>query len=448
MMQFVNNLISNFTLTNFVYIIAYIIENYLFLTMLLLIFNVKASNKQKIIYLLLIIPIGNLTSNVAPSPFNVIINYTFTIIIIKLVFKIGILKCITSLAITSFIFGLLNILIQNPYLTFFDVSPEDFLNIPKYRIPYLIILYLSFLAIILFLSKFKKIKFNLDLLDSLDNKTVIILCLNIVMGFLTLCIQLIITAYYIAIVPIIITALSFILLISFLILSIYSFTRMIKLSNTRKDLQTAEEYNKSLEILYDKVKGFKHDFNNIVSTLDGYIENNDMNGLKDYFEEVKKDCKITNNLSIINPRIINNPGIYSLLNNKYFKAASLGITFDIEFFLNLSDLKINMYHLSRILGILIDNAIEEAEKCNEKIVRISFINETKNNRSVICVKNTYSNKDVDLEKIFEKGLSGKKNHSGIGLWEVRKYVKKSKNLDLYTSKNDKYFKQELFIYNL
>ena len=32
----------------------------------------------------------------------------------------------------------------------------------------------------------------------------------------------------------------------------------------------------------------------------------------------KKDCKITNNLSIINPRIVNNPGIYSLLNNKYF----------------------------------------------------------------------------------------------------------------------------------
>ena len=60
----------------------------------------------------------------------------------------------------------------------------------------------------------------------------------------------------------------------------------------------------------------------------------------------------------------------------------------------------------------------------------------------------YSNKDVDIEKIFEKGLTGKKNHSGIGLWEVRKYVKKSKNLDLYTSKSDEYFKQELSIYDL
>ena len=398
--------------------------------------------------MLLIIPIGEITANISPSPFNVIINYTCTIILIKLIFKIGLLKSLTSLIITSFIFGLLNILLQNPYLTILNVSLKTFTITPKYRIPYLMILYISFLLVIIFFSKFRKLELSLDLLDSLDNKTVVIFCLNLIMGFLTLFIQLIITNYYIDIVPLSITMLNFILLVSFLLLSIYSFTRMIKLANTKRDLACAEEYNQSLEILYDKVKGFKHDFDNIVSSLDGYIENNDMDGLKKYFNEFKKDCKVTNNLSIINPRIINNPGIYSLLNNKYFKATSSNVTFDIEFFLNLNDIAINMYHLSRILGILIDNAIEEAEKCNDKIVRVSFIKEAKNSRSVIIVKNTYTNKDVDIEKIFEKGLSGKENHSGIGLWEVRKYVKKSNNLDLYTSKDDKYFKQELSIYNM
>ena len=448
MMQFLNNAITNFNVTNFIYVIAYIIENYLFLTMLLLVANLKASNKQKLIYMLLIIPIGEITANISPSPFNVIINYTCTIILIKLIFKIGLLKSLTSLIITSFIFGLLNILLQNPYLTILNVSLKTFTITPKYRIPYLMILYMSFLLVIIFFSKFRKLELSLDLLDSLDNKTVVIFCLNLIMGFLTLFIQLIITDYYIDIVPLFITMLNFILLVSFLLLSIYSFTRMIKLANTKRDLACAEEYNQSLEILYDKVKGFKHDFDNIVSSLDGYIENNDMDGLKKYFNEFKKDCKVTNNLSIINPRIINNPGIYSLLNNKYFKATSSNVTFDIEFFLNLNDIAINMYHLSRILGILIDNAIEEAEKCNDKIVRVSFIKEAKNSRSVIIVKNTYTNKDVDIEKIFEKGLSGKENHSGIGLWEVRKYVKKSNNLDLYTSKDDKYFKQELSIYNM
>lgn len=423
MMHFVNDIMINFTVTDFIYAIAYVIENYLFLIMLLLVFDVKASNKQKLIYMVLIIPINVLSSNFMPSPFNVLVNYACMIIMLTLIFKLNILKSMTSLIITIFVFGLLNILIQNPYLTILDVSLDTFTNTPKYRIPYLIILYTVFFLIILFLKRFRKIKLSLDLLDSLDSKTVAILCINLIIGFLTLCIQLIITAYYIDIVPIIITILSFLLLVSFLILSIYSFTRIIKLSNAKRDLACAEEYNQSLEILYDKVKGYKHDFDNIVSALGGYIENDDMNGLKKYFNEIKKDCKITNNLSILNPRIISNPGIYSLLNNKYFKATNSGVTFEIEFFLNLDTLKVNMFKFSRAIGVLLDNAIEEAEKCNDKIVKISFIRENRNNRSVVTVKNTYSNKDVNLEKIFEKGTSNKKEHSGFGLWELRKYVK-------------------------
>lgn len=448
MIQFVTNSIMNFTFIDFIYGIAYILENYLFLTMLLLIFDVKSSNKQKLTYIIFIIPINIISSNFIASPFNILVNYSCMTIMLYLIFKLNILKCLTSLIITIFVFGVLNVLIQNPYLTTLNISLDTFTNTPKYRIPYLIILYSAFSLIILFFSKFRKIKLSLDLLDSLDNKTVIILYINLIMGFFTLFIQLIITAYYIDIVPIIITLLNFLLLVAFLILSIYSFTRMIKLAHTKKDLACAEEYNKSLEILYDKVKGFKHDFDNILSSLNGYIENNDLTGLKKYFYDFKKDCKITNNLAIINPRTINNPGIYSLLNNKYFKATNLGIFFDIEFFLNLNSLEINMYKFSRILGILIDNAIEEAEKCNDKFIKISFIRENKNNRSIITIKNTYSNKDVDIDKIFEKGVSGKQNHSGIGLWEVKKFVKKSKNLDLYTTKDNTYFKQEFFIYDL
>lgn len=51
MMHFVNDIMINFTVTDFIYAIAYVIENYLFLIMLLLVFDVKASNKQKLIYM-------------------------------------------------------------------------------------------------------------------------------------------------------------------------------------------------------------------------------------------------------------------------------------------------------------------------------------------------------------------------------------------------------------
>lgn len=453
MTQFLNNIWialsrENVELVNILMVPAGILEHYLFMTLFLSLFNVTVSMKQKLLYVICIFTTSTFTLNLIPSPYNVFINYACILILIYLIFRLNFLKSFIALITSTFIFGLLSNLLQNPYLNLLNIDPNVFINTPIYRIPYLVILYICLFIVCILLRKFRNIKLSLDLLDTLDKKTLSLLCINLLVGFITLCIQLITTAFYIGIVPIIISILNFILLISFLVLSIYSLTRMIKLANTRKDLECAEDYNKSLEILYDKVKGFKHDFDNIVSTLDGFIENNDMSGLKDYFDDVKKDCEITNNLAILNPRIINNPGIYSLLNNKYFKATNLGITFDIEYFLDLNAIDINLYEFSRILGILIDNAIEEAEKSEEKIVKITFIRENRNNRSVITVKNTYSNKDVDTEKIFNKGVSGKENHSGIGLWEVRNYVKKSKNLDLFTNKNNKFFIQELSIYDL
>jgi len=426
---------------------AGIIENYLSMKIFLSIFNVNASKKQMFLYVILTLTISLLSSNFIFAPFNVIFNYTCIIVFIKVIFGFNLLKCFISLIASSFAFGIISTFIQKPYITILNIPFEQLTIIPIYFIPFLSLLYFSIFIVIVLIKRFKNINLSLDLFDTLDKSTLRILYANLFVGFLTLGLQLIITQFYIDIVPIIITILSFILLIAFLILSIYSFTRMIKLANTRRDLESAEEYNKSLEILYDNVKGFKHDFDNIVSTLDGFIENNDMAGLKDYFQDVKKDCKITNNLEILNPRIINNPGIYSLLNNKYFKATNLGITFDIDFFLDLNTLDINTYEFSRMLGILIDNAIDEAQKCEEKTIKLTFVRENKNNRSVVTVQNTYSNKNVDLEKIFNKGESGKENHSGIGLWEIRNYVKKSKNLDLFTTKTDKFFKQELSIYD-
>lgn len=453
MLQLLNNIWNllcseNVFLVNILVLPLYPVESILLMSLFLVILNINATLKQKIAFVVSNTIISIISAVVLTSPFNVLFNYTCMFLLIKFIFKLSLLKSFLSLLISIFTFGMLNILIQNPYLTVLNISADEFMSIPVYRVPYLIFLYFIIFIIYIFFKKFKKIKFNLDLIDILDKKTIFILCINLIIGLSTLCMQLVITSYYIEIVPTIMSIFNFILLISFLGISIYSFSRMIKLASTKMELQNAEEYNKSLEFLYDKVKGFKHDFDNIVASLDGYIETNDIVGLKSYFTEMKKDCQIANNLSLINPRTINNPGIYSLLNSKFQKATNLGVRLDIDFFIKLDEVPINTYKLSRILGILADNAIEEAQKCEEKIVRISLRRENRNHRAVITVENTYSNKNVDISEIFKKGVSSKENHSGIGLWEVSNYVKRSTNLDLYTTKNEQYFKQELFIYDL
>jgi two-component system sensor histidine kinase AgrC len=213
-----------------------------------------------------------------------------------------------------------------------------------------------------------------------------------------------------------------------------------------RHIQTLKNHNDNLSQLYDEIKGFKHDMNNIVQTLGGYIENSDINGLQKYYSDFKKDYIKINNNEILNSNMINDPGIYNLINSKYQKAVNNNINVSLELFFDFTKLNFSIYEFSRILGILLDNAIEAAKDSEEKQINIMFRKSSQNNVQIFSIENTYCDKNVNTEKIFEKGLSGKSNHSGIGLWEVKQILKRHKNIDLITEKNDIYFKQQLEIY--
>ena len=139
-------------------------------------------------------------------------------------------------------------------------------------------------------------------------------------------------------------------------------------------------------------------------------------------------------------------GVYNLLTRKYHKADEQNIKINLTFLLDLNKLHMKIYEFTRILGILLDNAIEASSECEEKVINITFREEENKNRQVVIIENTYLNKDVDLEKIFNKGVSGKENHTGLGLWEIKQLLKKNNNLNLHTTKTDKFFKQQLEIY--
>lgn len=243
---------------------------------------------------------------------------------------------------------------------------------------------------------------------------------------------------------------SLIALLIYFLISMYSLSRTNKLEITAENLEEERLYNKTLTILYDNIRGFKHDFNNIVQAIGGYISTDNMEGLKDYYSDLLTDCKKVNNLAVLNPELINNPAVYSLLTSKYHTATELGITMNFDIFIDLKTLNIKTYDLTRILGILLDNAIDACNKCDEKDIYIAIRKDNKANRQLIIIENTYSNKNVDTDRIFEKGYTSKieddgKNH-GLGLWEVRQILNKNNNLNLFTTKSNRLFKQQLEIY--
>ena len=447
-MELLNNIwmalsTPNELIMNIITVPANFIEAFFVFKIFTLILDVKYSKKQLFVYVILSALSGIFTTFVIPSPLNTIVNLICMFIFNFIIFRLSIIKTILAILLPTLIFALITTLIINPYITFLNITSLDLSTIPAYKIGYLAILYLIIYIVTIIL---KNKNYVLTILDDMDRKNKRVIVINLVLGILALLVQAFITFYYIDKLPVYITFFSFISLLAYFSISIFSMTRIIKLTQTTRKLESAEEYNKTLRILHDNVRGFKHDFDNIVTTIGGYVKTNDLEGLKKYYKQLEDDCQKVNNLYLLNPEIINNPGVYSLLTNKYNDAISKNIKVNISFLLDLNTLKMKIYEFARILGILLDNAIEASNECEEKIINIIFRDDEKNHRQLIVIENTYQDKDVDTEKIFAKGVSGKENHTGLGLWEVQNILKKNNNLSLFTTKNDKYFSQQLEIY--
>ena len=222
-------------------------------------------------------------------------------------------------------------------------------------------------------------------------------------------------------------------------ITIIFFVLLKKLKNTRYSLN-------NITSLYDDLKSFKHDFENMVTVIGGFIDTNDMENLRKYYKSLFDDCEKLNRYSVLNPEVVNNSGIYNLLIKKFKKAENNNVKINLDCFIDFNNVHMPIYELSRILGIFIDNAIEAASSSFEKCINISFRDSKANSSQIIIVENTYINKDVDTSKIFENGISSKENHLGVGLWKVKGIIDSNKNINLVTTKNDKYFRQQLEIY--
>ena len=344
------------------------------------IFNIKFKTKQKLIYIIITGIIAVIANLFIGWPYNIIFNYATAFIILYFVMKLGFTKSTIATLFPSIVFNLVGNLLANPYFDLLGISYEEATTIFIYRIPFNLLMYLV-VAVLVLILKYRKV--TLNILEDFDKKTKSIITINFVFGFITIFLQGILSSKYIDILPIEFTFFNFIFLLAYFGLSFYSLAKIMKLVTTTKKLESAEEYNKTLHILHDSVRGFKHDFDNIVTTIGGYIKTNDMNGLKSYYSQLEEDCSKVNNLYILDPDIINNPGIYNLITAKYNEALEKGIKVNLTVLLDLNDLHMKIYEFARILGILLDNAIESASECDEKILNIVFRNESKNNRNII-----------------------------------------------------------------
>ena len=424
------------------YFIVTFVNMLLFTTIL----DIKSTKKSKIIYVFSIGTIAFLFRTFIPDPYGIFANMIMVILLIKFILKASWLKSLLSEFIIIALSSILELFMLQFYLSIFKITKEIVMSIPLYRISYTLSIYLC-IYIVYKIINFFKFHFNLE---NMTKKNKILFIINTLLGILAIGTQFYLISFYSDKMPIGITIVSILSLLAYFFISIYSLLNTTKLETTSRNLEEAQLYNKTLTLLHDKMRGFKHDFHNIVQGIGGYISTNNMEGLKKYYSQLLKDCDQVNNLTALNPSIVNNSAIYNVMAAKYHRADELGVQINLAIFMDLNEIEKHMkiYEFTRIMGILMDNAIEATSECKDKIIHVTFRKEENRKRIVMIIENTYLNKDVDIDRIFDKDYStkSKETNSGLGLWEVRQILKKNNNLNLFTTKNEEFFVQQFEIY--
>ena len=299
-----NELLVKILLIPLSYLDAFVVM--LFFTSIL---NINSNIKNKLLYVLIYGSIGTIITFLVPVSYAVYINIVIWPLVIFFVLKTSILKALLAEIISMVTTSILDFIAANILLTF-SITSEMIMTIPLYRIGVMLSIYL----ILFILSKIiTTLKINFKVIDNMNLKTKVLLILNCLLIILVLAMQFYLVRFYADTMPLFITIINIIGLIAYFGVSMYSIINSTKLQLTKQDLESANHSLHSLSILHDQVRSFKHDFDNIVNSIGGYVVTEDIDGLKKYYYELLEECNKTNNLYALSPKVINHPAIYHLL---------------------------------------------------------------------------------------------------------------------------------------
>ncbi len=199
------------------------------------------------------------------------------------------------------------------------------------------------------------------------------------------------------------------------------FARHNENRRTLIEWQTKETavYINSLLTVNTEFRRVKHDFYNILQTYGGYLENEDLAGLRKYHRSLTQMTTAAGSGLDVISSLRGRPPVHTLFSVKKQAAEECGIEVGIKGADVIAGITMNDLDLCRILSNLLDNAIQAAAESKNK--RLQILCSAENNMAAVQISN--STKDfVDIGKIFERDYTTKAGHSGQGLKSVRKII--------------------------
>ena len=211
-------------------------------------------------------------------------------------------------------------------------------------------------------------------------------------------------------------------------------------------LKNLDTYNHKIEELYQTVRGFRHNYRNLLTTLKLGIDQEDMTIVKDIYTSIletsdkRLETKQFDLTQLIN---IQDNTLKSLLSAKFLQADDQNIDISLEIPSPITLEGMTILDFITVIPILIDNAMEATVKAKKTKIMIAYIKQDKYQRFII--KNSTKEESISITKIFQKGFSSKGTDRGIGLASIREILEYYPNVSLNTRSVAYEFTQDLII---
>ncbi|MFQ3871893.1 quorum-sensing sensor histidine kinase AgrC [Staphylococcus parequorum] len=242
-----------------------------------------------------------------------------------------------------------------------------------------------------------------------------------------------------------------IITIAVLIVTIsFSIIRQIQYKRNMREIENYYKYTLQIEKINHEMRKFRHDYVNILSTMSDFIRENDMKGLDQYFHEEilpMQDSMQMNAIKINGIENLKVREIKGLLTTKILQAQEKNIRISIEVPEIIEKIEMPIINLSRVIGILLDNAIEASEKIVEDpLIRIAFI-KNEDDSVMFIVMNKCDTDMPRVHTLFQENFSTKGKNRGLGLSTLKELTDTTSNVLLDTTIDNNYFIQKVEILN-
>ena len=228
---------------------------------------------------------------------------------------------------------------------------------------------------------------------------------------------------------------------------IYSFKTQNNYNKVSDKYNIAINSLKDYEEMMSKYRLANHENKNLLLAIRAMIINKDKDVPK-YINSIIKDKYNDNEKLLLKVNVIPSGGLRATIYSEILKIKKKNIEFDLNIdrklkTVDLVELDTNtIIDICKIIGVFIDNAIEEVENLDNKYIGINLYIE--DNYLNIEISNNYNNK-IEIEEIYERGFTTKGKGHGYGLSLVSKIIENNSIFDNQIKINKDFFSQILSI---